>query len=138
MFTGIIEQKGIIKDVTISGTNRSFYVESSISPELKVDQSVSHDGVCLTVEQIGNNTHLVTAIEETLKKTNLSTWKIGTLINLERCLQFNGRIDGHIVQGHVDTTANCVHVTEREEVGNIHFNLIKNLQVLLLKKDPLP
>ncbi len=134
MFTGIIEQKGIIKDITISGTNRSFYVESSISPELKVDQSVSHDGVCLTVEQLGNNTHLVTAIEETLKKTNLSTWKIGTLINLERCLQFNGRIDGHIVQGHVDTTANCVHVTERDGSWEYSFQFDKKFASLIIEK----
>ncbi len=134
MFTGIIEQKGIIKDITISGTNRSFYVESSISPELKVDQSVSHDGVCLTVEQLGNNTHLVTAIEETLKKTNLSTWKIGTLINLERCLQFNGRIDGHIVQGHVDTTANCINVTERDGSWEYSFQFDKKFASLIIEK----
>ena len=134
MFTGIIEQKGIIKDITISGTNRSFYVESSISPELKVDQSVSHDGVCLTVEQVGNNAHLVTAIEETLKKTNLSTWKIGTLINLERCLQFNGRIDGHIVQGHVDTTANCINVTERDGSWEYSFQFDKKFASLIIEK----
>lgn len=134
MFTGIIEQKGIIKDVTISGTNRSFYVESSISHELKVDQSVSHDGVCLTVEQVGNNTHIVTAIEETLKKTNLSTWKIGTIINLERCLQFNGRIDGHIVQGHVDTTANCINVTERDGSWEYSFQFDKKFASLIIEK----
>ncbi len=134
MFTGIIEQKGIIKDISISGTNRSFNVESSISHELKVDQSVSHDGVCLTVEQVGNNTHIVTAIEETLKKTNLSTWKIGTIVNLERCLQFNGRIDGHIVQGHVDTTANCINVTERDGSWEYSFQFDKKFASLIIEK----
>ena len=125
MFTGIIEQKGIISNIYINGTNRSFHVESSISHELKVDQSISHDGVCLTVEKVANNTHVVTAIEETLKKTNLNTWKIGTIVNLERCLQFNGRIDGHIVQGHVDTTATCINVSEKAGSWEYSFQFDK-------------
>jgi riboflavin synthase len=104
MFTGIIETTGTIKEITSKGTNSSFWIESPISPELKPDQSLSHNGVCLTVEEIQGNAHRVTAIEETLKKTNLSAWKTGNLVNLERCLQINGRLDGHFVQGHVDTT----------------------------------
>ena len=134
MFTGIIEQKGIVIDIKTNGTNRSFQVESPISQELKVDQSVSHDGVCLTVEEVANNIHIVTAIEETLKKTNLSTWKVGTIINLERCLQFNGRIDGHIVQGHVDTTAICTNVTEREGSWEYSFQFDKKFATLIIEK----
>jgi riboflavin synthase len=134
MFTGIIEQKGIIKDVIINGTNRSFHVESPLSHELKVDQSVSHDGVCLTVEQVTSNMHIVTAIEETLKKTNLSTWKIGTIVNLERCLQFNGRIDGHIVQGHVDTTATCNKLIEKDGSWEYSFQFDKKFASLIIEK----
>jgi riboflavin synthase len=134
MFTGIIEQKGVISDIKISGSNRSFYVESPISHELKVDQSVSHDGVCLTVEQVTNHTHIVTAIEETLKKTNLSTWEIGSVINLERCLQFNGRIDGHIVQGHVDTTAKCLNVSDKDGSWEYLFQFDKKFASLIIEK----
>ena len=134
MFTGIIEQKGIISNIYINGTNRSFHVESSISHELKVDQSISHDGVCLTVEKVANNTHVVTAIEETLKKTNLNTWKIGTIVNLERCLQFNGRIDGHIVQGHVDTTAKCLNVSDKDGSWEYLFQFDKKFASLIIEK----
>lgn len=134
MFTGIIEQKGIIKDIIINGTNMSFYVESPLSHELKIDQSLSHDGVCLTVEKVENSTHLVTAIEETLKKTNLNTWKIGTIVNLERCLQFNGRIDGHIVQGHVDTTATCINVIEKDGSWEYSFQFDKKFASLIIEK----
>ena len=108
MFTGIIEQTGVIEAIEKKGTNATFWILSPISTELKIDQSLSHNGVCLTVEEINNNLHRVTAIEETLNKTNLGTWEIGTLVNLERCMMMNGRLDGHIVQGHVDTTALCI------------------------------
>ena len=108
MFTGIIEQTGIIEAIETKGTNATFWISSPISTELKIDQSLSHNGVCLTVEEINNNLHRVTAIEETLNKTNLGTWEKGTLVNLERCMMMNGRLDGHIVQGHVDTTALCI------------------------------
>lgn len=108
MFTGIIEQTGVVEKVISSGTNKTFWIVSPISQELKVDQSVSHNGVCLTVEEVNASSHRVTAIEETLKKTNLGTWQQGVEVNIERCLQMNGRIDGHIVQGHVDTTAKCI------------------------------
>lgn len=114
MFTGIIENTGKVVSITPNGTNLSFWIESPLSGELKVDQSVSHNGVCLTVEALAPNRHQVTAIEETLKKTDLGQWQTGTVINLERCMVMNGRLDGHIVQGHVDTTAVC---TERKELA---------------------
>ncbi len=114
MFTGIIECTGKVLSVTQKGTNLSFWISSPVSGELKVDQSVSHNGVCLTVESLGEGRHSVTAIEETLNKTNLSDWKEGTEVNIERCMLMNGRLDGHIVQGHVDATAICV---ERKELA---------------------
>src|SRR5437667_1486871 len=112
MFTGIIESIGIVKQVIPNGSNKIFWVESSISSKLKTDQSVNHSGACLTIEEVRENTHRVTAIDETLQKTNLGNWKEGTVVNLERCLQIHDRLDGHLVQGHVDTTATC---TKRKE-----------------------
>jgi riboflavin synthase len=108
MFTGIIESLGKIHSISISGSNKTFWVSSPLSSGLKVDQSVSHSGVCLTVEEIKGDLHRVTAIQETLDKSNLDGWQEGTLVNLERCLQQGGRLDGHIVQGHVDTTGTCI------------------------------
>src|SRR4051812_30040490 len=105
MFTGIIEQTGFIRKVEKAGTNIIFWIESPISTELKPDQSLSHNGVCLTVEEVNGTLHRVTAINETLHKTNLKHWQPGTIVNLERCLQMNGRLDGHVVQGHVDSVA---------------------------------
>ncbi|MBN8650306.1 MAG: riboflavin synthase [Cytophagales bacterium] len=102
MFTGIIESVGIVKQVEAENSNVTFCIESEISNQLKVDQSVSHDGVCLTVIKVEGNKQWVTAIHETLQKSNLSAWKVGTQVNLERCMIANGRFDGHIVQGHVD------------------------------------
>jgi riboflavin synthase len=122
MFTGIIEATGRVISIELNGTNKSFWVESPVSKELKTDQSLSHEGVCLTVEAVENNRHKVTAIDETLKKTNLGDWKEGRLINLERCMQMNGRLDGHIVQGHVDTTAICTVRRERE--GSWEFGFV--------------
>ena len=113
MFTGIIEKTGIIKEVISNGSNKTFWVSCPFAGELKVDQSLSHNGVCLTVEEIKTGMHRVTAIEETLLKTNLGNWQPGTVINLERCMPLNGRLDGHIVQGHVDCTAGCIEVNEK-------------------------
>lgn len=107
MFTGIIEALAQVKSVSEAGSNKTFWISSSISSEFKVDQSVSHNGVCLTVEEVTGNLHRVTAIEETLDKTDMADWKEGTLVNLERSMTMNGRLDGHIVQGHVDTTGVC-------------------------------
>lgn len=108
MFTGIIETLGKITRLKHEHGNLHITVASSISNELKIDQSVAHNGVCLTVIALADGTHTVTAIEETLNKTNLGTLKTGDLVNLERCMQMNARLDGHIVQGHVDQTANCI------------------------------
>jgi len=103
MFTGIIETTGTIHEISQSGTNRIFWIACPLAAELKIDQSLSHNGVCLTVEAILGDRYQVTAIAETLSKTNLGDWKPGDLINLERCLQPSGRLDGHFVQGHADT-----------------------------------
>jgi riboflavin synthase len=108
MFTGIIEKFGTVTKILNEGTNLHFTIESDLSNELKIDQSVSHNGVCLTVVALTDNTHTVTAIQETLEKTNLNDLAVGRKVNLERCMQMNGRLDGHIVQGHVDQTAVCI------------------------------
>lgn len=108
MFTGIIEALGTVQRIEKDQTNVHFFVQSPISHELKIDQSVSHNGVCLTVVAIDGDTHQVTAIEETLQKTTLGTWQTGSIVNLERCTPANGRFDGHIVQGHVDQVATCI------------------------------
>lgn len=110
MFTGIIETIGHIKTIIKDESNLHFWIESNIARELKVDQSVAHNGVCLTVVEIKNDSYRVTAIDETLQRTNLGTLQAGDKINLERCMILNGRLDGHIVQGHVDCTANVTHI----------------------------
>lgn len=134
MFTGIIETIGTIQSIASNGSNISFTIESNISNELKIDQSVCHDGVCLTVEQISNNVHTVTAIEETLRKTNLKNWIVNTQINLERCLSVNSRLDGHIVQGHVDTTATCTTTTTLNGSWEYTFIINENFASLIIEK----
>ncbi len=113
MFTGIIEQLGLITGIEKQNDNIHFTVKSNFTNELKVDQSVAHNGTCLTVVSINGEEYTVTAIHETLEKTNLGEWSIGTKVNLERCMQMNGRLDGHIVQGHVDTTAICSAIEDQ-------------------------
>lgn len=120
MFTGIIEAIGTVEKVSRQGTNIRFYIKSAISSQLKIDQSVSHNGVCLTVVEVDAETHSVVAIEETLSKSNLGALKKGDKLNLERCMVANGRFDGHIVQGHVDQTAVCVSV--KDQNGSWLFN----------------
>lgn len=110
MFTGIIEKLGEITKIEKENTNVHFTVKSPFTNELKIDQSVAHNGCCLTVVEINDDEYVVTAIEESLNKTNLSTWNIGTKVNLERCMLLGARLDGHIVQGHVDTRGTCVNV----------------------------
>jgi len=114
MFTGIIENTGIVEAIETSGTNKTFWISSPLSNELKIDQSLSHSGVCLTIEEIKDGRHRVTAIEETLLKTNLNQLHTGAVVNLERCMQMNGRLDGHIVQGHVDTVGSCSQIVEKD------------------------
>ncbi len=113
MFTGIIETIGEVVSVRETGTNIDFTLKSSMASELKVDQSVSHSGVCLTVTGIEGDTYGVTAVEETLKKTNLGQLRPGSKVNMERCMPAGGRFDGHIVQGHVDQTGTCTGIEDR-------------------------
>ena len=134
MFTGIIEKTGIIKEVINLGTNTSFWVESTLAAELKIDQSLSHNGICLTVEEIKNCMHRVTAIEETILKTNAGRWETGNIINLERCMQLNGRLDGHIVQGHVDCTAMCDEVIEKAGSWEYVFNFPAKFAAFIIEK----
>jgi len=134
MFTGIIESVGEILDIQESGSNRIFQVSSGLAPELKIDQSLSHNGVCLTVEKITGNTHQVTAVRETLDKTNLGSWKTGTLVNLERCMPLNGRLDGHIVQGHVDGTGKCLSVSDQGGSWLFRFETDTSFAPLMIEK----
>jgi riboflavin synthase len=122
MFTGIIETVGEIKSIEKEGTNVHFDVYSPITQELKIDQSVAHDGVCLTIVAINGSIFRVTAIEETLQKSSLGLWDINKKINLERCMSANGRFDGHIVQGHVDQTGSVEKIIERDGSWVIDFS----------------
>jgi riboflavin synthase len=121
MFTGIIETLGEIKNITAEGTNLHFTIQSAISNQLKIDQSVAHNGVCLTVVALTEDTHTVTAIQETLEKSNMQQLRTGNKVNLERCMQMNGRLDGHIVQGHVDQTAVCIKRAELDGSWEYRF-----------------
>lgn len=114
MFTGIIETLGKVTSLRKELDNLHISISSAISEDLKIDQSVAHNGVCLTVVELKPGEHTVTAISETLSKTNLGELKTGDLVNLERCMQMNGRLDGHIVQGHADQTAKCTKLIEKE------------------------
>ncbi|MEP6682202.1 MAG: riboflavin synthase [Parafilimonas sp.] len=134
MFTGIVETIGKVEAIESNQNNLSFWIASTISNELKIDQSVSHNGVCLTVEEISNNKHRVTAIEETLGKTDLRHWKAGDEINIERCMQLNARVDGHLVQGHVDATAFCIDVEEKMGSWEYRFQFPAEFAHLLIEK----
>lgn len=126
MFTGIIETMGVVEHILNDGSNKHFIISSPITHELRIDQSVAHNGVCLTVVKIEDTQYTVTAIDETLLKTNLNTWKVGEKVNLERCMAANGRFDGHIVQGHVDSTATCISVEDK--AGSWLFTFTLNPQ----------
>lgn len=134
MFTGIIEASGRIEAVLQAGTNRTFWLSSPISGELKIDQSVSHSGVCLTVEEVIDGRHRVTAIAETLEKTNIGEWKTGDIVNLERCLSPQDRLDGHIVQGHVDATAECIDRKDRNGSWEFRFRFPGSFAALVIEK----
>ncbi|MCU0445470.1 MAG: riboflavin synthase [Microscillaceae bacterium] len=127
MFTGIIEALAEIVAIETEGTNFHFRLRSPISSELKIDQSLAHNGVCLTVTSVNEDTYTVTAIDETLQKTNLGDWQVGNKVNLERSMLMNGRIDGHIVQGHVDQVALCTSVID--EGGSWRFTFEYDSQV---------
>lgn len=134
MFTGIIETLGKVTKVEQDQSNIHFFIESSISNELKIDQSVSHNGVCLTVVGIEDQVHQVTAIQETLLKSNLGSLRINDLINIERCTPANGRFDGHIVQGHVDQTAVCVAKDDQNGSWLFTFEYESNFQNITVEK----
>jgi riboflavin synthase len=134
MFTGIVESLGIIKEIATSGTNKTFWIESSLSASFKVDQSVAHNGVCLTVESIQDNLHRVTAIAETLAKTELNQWEVGTHVNIERSLLPTNRLDGHFVQGHVDTTAICKKIKDKQGSQEFEFQFPKKFAPLIIEK----
>tara|TARA_B100000035_G_scaffold312369_1_gene323662 strand:- start:4356 stop:4988 length:633 start_codon:yes stop_codon:yes gene_type:complete len=121
MFTGIIESIGKVKNIEKDGKNYHFTFQSDISKNLKIDQSVAHNGVCLTVTSQNNMEHQVTAIYETIQKTNMNSLKIGSLVNLERCLKIGDRLDGHMVQGHVDDTVVCNKINEEDGSWRIGF-----------------
>ncbi|SMP26987.1 riboflavin synthase [Chryseobacterium profundimaris] len=114
MFTGIIEAVGIIEKIEQNGSNIDFTLTCPFTNELKIDQSLAHNGCCLTVVQIKGDQYVVTAINETLEKTNLGKWETGTVVNLERCMKMDGRLDGHIVQGHVDNTGEVVNIENKD------------------------
>lgn len=114
MFTGIVEDMGVVQKIEREKENVHFTLSCSFTHELKIDQSVAHNGCCLTVVSISDDQYTVTAIHETMEKTNLGDWTVGTKVNLERCMTMGGRLDGHIVQGHVDTTAECIEIEDQD------------------------
>ena len=134
MFTGIIESLGKITNVKVDRGNIDFTIESEISNELKIDQSVSHNGVCLTVTKTGGNTHTVTAVKETLDKSSLKSFSVNDLINLERAMQLGERLDGHLVQGHVDGVAKCAEISVNEGSWIYKFEFDIANEMLLIEK----
>ena len=134
MFTGIIETMGHVREITTSGENRSFWIESQLFPHLKVDQSISHNGVCLTIEELKDGLHKVTAIKETIEKTNLSHWQVNSLVNLERSLQLSARLDGHFVQGHADTVGILKKLKDQDGSWVLTFNFPKKFKDLVVEK----
>lgn len=134
MFTGIIETLAKVEKIESENTNIHFTFSSSITHQLKIDQSVSHNGVCLTVVKIDGNKYTVTAIDETLKRTNLNALAVGDFANIERCMPANGRFDGHIVQGHVDTTAKCIEVKDLNGSWEFVFEHEKNKNFVTVEK----
>ena len=134
MFTGIIETMGQVTEVKSNGTSKSFWIESSITPELKIDQSIAHNGVCLTIEDIQDGVYRITAIKETLEKTNLNQWSNGTHINLERSLQLSGRLDGHFVQGHVDTVGTLIKKKDLNGSWELVIDFPKKFAPFIIEK----
>lgn len=134
MFTGIIEATGLVKSVQHNGSNVELWIESNITHELKIDQSVAHNGVCLTVVEMKGDAYRVTAVDETLRKTNLGTWKAGDIVNLERSLKVGSRLDGHFVQGHVDATAKCIEKQILEGSWLFRFQFPAEYAALVIEK----
>ena len=134
MFTGIIETLGIVKDLKKENDNLHITISSTITHELKIDQSVAHNGICLTVVAINNNEYTVTAIKESIEKTNLADWKVGNSINLERAMKLGDRLDGHIVQGHVDQVGICKSIDEASGSWYFTFEYDSNLNNITIEK----
>lgn len=134
MFTGIIETLGNVVEIRKDRDNLHITVDSSITNELKIDQSVSHNGICLTVVNIQDSLYTVTAIAETVQKTNIGDWKVGDIINLERGMKLGDRLDGHIVQGHVDQTGNCIAIEEANGSWNYTFEYDEKLNNITIEK----
>lgn len=134
MFTGIIETLGSIQEINIENTNLHITIQSSLVDELKIDQSVAHNGVCLTVVAITEDNYTVTAIHETIMKTNLSDWKTGDIVNLERAMKLGDRLDGHIVQGHVDQTGTCKSIAEMNGSWCFTFEYDEKLNNITIEK----
>lgn len=134
MFTGIIESIGIISDIKKDQENVHLTIQTNIANELKIDQSVAHNGVCLTVVEIFDNKHVVTAIQETINKTTLSLWQIGDKVNIERAMKLGDRLDGHIVQGHVDQTAVCTSIQEKSGSWEFTFEYDSALNNITIEK----
>jgi riboflavin synthase len=134
MFTGIIESLAVITHISREGSNVHFTIESSLTGELKVDQSVAHNGVCLTVTSISGNTYTVTAVAETLQKTTLGNWKVGDRVNLERSLRLGDRLDGHFVQGHVDGKGTCIEKQVLDGSWLFRFHFPARFAMLVINK----
>ena len=134
MFTGIIETLGIVTDLKKENDNLHITISSSITNELKIDQSVAHNGICLTVVSINNDEYTVTAIKESIEKTNLADWKIGNSVNLERAMKLGDRLDGHIVQGHVDQIGICKSIEEANGSWYFTFEYDRNLNNITIEK----
>lgn len=134
MFTGIVEALGSVESIVKHGSNLDLVLSCPFTSELQIDQSVSHNGICLTVTQIEGDSYHVTAVDETLKKTNLHRCLVGDKINLERCMKLGGRLDGHIVQGHVDTVGTCVSIEDVDGSWNFKFSYPSDYAGLVIDK----
>ena len=134
MFTGIVETLGIISDIKKDQENIHLTIQTNITNELKIDQSVAHNGVCLTVVNLFDDKHVVTAIKETIDKTNLGDWQVGGIVNLERAMKLGDRLDGHLVQGHVDQTAICVKAAETNGSWYYTFEYDSKLNNITIEK----
>ena len=134
MFTGIVESLGVVTNIEVDRGNIDFTIQSKISSELKIDQSVSHNGVCLTVTKVSDDTHTVTAVKETLEKSSLKTFSVNDIINLERAMKLGYRLDGHLVQGHVDGVAKCIDVSINDGSWIYKFEFDISNEKLLIEK----
>ena len=134
MFTGIIESTAMVKEVISSGSNKTFWLSCPLAKDFRVDQSVSHSGVCLTVEEIRGSEYRVTAIEETLLKTTIGSWETGTPVNIERSLLLGSRLDGHFVQGHVDTTGKCISRVDKQGSWEFEISFPEKFTSLVIEK----